>query len=144
MAEKQFLKLMLAGQSFLLAAAASYSIENRNRLLPPQGADKKILAWHYVQQQRWPVLALDTADIPFSGTWSQVVFIKSQNHPVGLACEQLNILPQEAQLDIRPITGVGSRVPGGSLFSAVSLHGPEPIFVFSVQRLLQYLQQRLV
>jgi len=141
MSQGQYLKLILANQPFLLPSPACYCTESRHRLLPPEQGHSGIVAWHHVQQQRWPVVALSTPDLPFTGTWSQVVFLNSQHHPVGLACEQLSEVADENALEVRPLGVIGSRIEGGPLISGLAMLEDSAIFILDAQRLLARLLQ---
>jgi hypothetical protein len=138
---KQYLRIGLRGQEFLLPSEASVSIEQRENLTLER-EDPRVTAWRVSRGERWPAFQLDHRLSPVrNNDWQRAVFVDAHPHPVGLIAAEIQLLPH-AIVDVEPFTPLGPPPTlRGHLFSGAWVRGNQLMLVFSPQSLVAYLLQ---
>lgn len=139
---QQYLRLEVAGTSYLLPSVQRYSIEQRDSLAENLDSANGVAAWRVVRNDRWPAYALDAAlrlKRP-SPHWQRAVFLEDQPHMVGLIVDEVQLLPRGA-VTASPFTPLGP-VPtaAGHLFTNAWVTAGRVMLVFSPTALLGYLR----
>jgi hypothetical protein len=137
---RQFLQVMISGQAYLLPSAASLSIEQRESLI--QNADGgSIVAWHESRGSRWPAYEVG-ADLSAgsSGTWQRAVFLRAAPVPIGLAADEIHLIPPQSGIEVMPFFPLG-RAPGpaGHLFNGARVDQEPAMLLLEPNALVAHL-----
>lgn len=137
----QYLRLKLGDANFLLPGVPGFVIEPREHLAVDQSSAGNATAWRTVQGRRVPAYCLDAAlRVSRHPHWQRAVFLDAAPQAVGLAVDEVELLPR-AETVIVPFIPPGSpptRV--GPLFSGAWLTGNRVVLVFDPPALVAYLQ----
>jgi hypothetical protein len=138
---RQFLRITLGGIGYLLPSAASIAIEQREVLAKGAGGSAPA-AYRETRSGRWPAYGLDGALNPgVQPDWERAVFLHASPLPIGIAADDVQLVPPQAGIDVVPFTPVGRPPASGMhLFDAARVDGERPELVFSVAGLVAYLQ----
>jgi len=138
----QYLRLEIAGISYLLPSVQRYSIEQRDSLAENLDASSGVAAWRLVRNDRWPAYALDAGlrlTRPPQG-WQRAVFLEAASQMVGLIVADVQLLPRGA-VTVSPFTPLGPAPTGdGHLFNNAWVNTGKVTLVFSPNALLGYLR----
>lgn len=137
---RQFLRITLGGVAYLLPSAASIAIEQREALSGGDGGAR--VAYRESRSGRWPAYGLDGQLKPgMQPAWQRAVFLNASPIPVGIAADDVQLVPPQARIDVVPFTPVGRPPASGiHLFDSARVDGERPELVFSVAGLVAYLQ----
>lgn len=137
----QYLRLQLQGVQYLLPSTSGFTIEQREGLLANSDPASPIVAWRAVRNSRWPAYCLDTGLKPARrDDWSRAVFIEATPHAIGLAVDDVHMLPR-ADTQVGPFTPLGpAPTRHGHLFAGVWVTGRRVTLVFDPKALIGYLQ----
>ena len=137
----QYLRLQLGDTSYLLPSGSGFTIEQRENLVNNKSPEGNVAAWRVVQAARFPAYCLDaTLRVNRRHHWHRAVFLDSLPHAVGLAVDEVQLLPR-AETVISPFTPPGlppTRL--GHLFSGAWVTGHRAMLVFEPKALAAYLQ----
>jgi hypothetical protein len=137
---EQYLRVAFAGVEFLLPSSASYAIEQREGLLVNDSGAGSAAAWWETRGKRLPAYHLD-ADLNLvrNDDWQRAVFLNAQPHAIGLAANDIQLLPR-ADVHVESFHPLGpAPTRGGQLFSAAWVQGSEVTLVFEPHALATYL-----
>jgi len=138
----QFLRLEVAGHSYLLPSVQRYSIEQRDSLAENLDSSSGVAAWRLVRNDRWPAYALDGSlrlTRPSPG-WQRAVFLEASTQMVGLIVDDVQLLPRGA-VTVSPFTPLGpAPTADGHLFTNAWVAAGRVTLVFSPAALLGYLR----
>lgn len=148
MAESQYLRLGLAGAEYLLPSEASLSIEQRDNLVTTiRDRDAvvnpdNVTAWYVVRNERWPAFYLGGDLKPSRGKgWQRAVFLEGDTHPIGLAADEVQLLPR-SDMRIEPFQPLGpSPCAAGPVFNRAWVRGEELVLVLEPKALVAYLER---
>ena len=136
MAEPQrYLRINLAGTDFLLPDNAGLAMQQRDSMRVNDRGP--VAAWWESKGVRCPVYCLDSAFKPTHGDadWQQAVFLNTGPHPVGLAVNEVQIIPAE-EIQVEVFQSLGKPpTTAGHLFSAAWVQGPEALLIFEPRAL---------
>ncbi len=139
---QQYLRLEVAGSSYLLPSVQRYTIEQRDNLAENLDSASGVAAWRIVRNDRWPAYALDGAlrlKRP-SPQWQRAVFLEDPPHMVGLIVDDVQLLPRGA-VTPSPFTPLGpTPTAAGHLFANAWVTAGRVLLVFSPTALLGYLR----
>jgi hypothetical protein len=137
----QYMRLQLGDTSFLLPRGSDFTIEQRENLITNKSPEGNVAAWRVMQNTRLPVYCLDAAlRVSRQHLWHRAVFLDSMPQAVGLAVDEVQLLPH-AETVISPFTPPGlppTRL--GHLFSGAWVTGHRAMLVFEPKALAAYLQ----
>lgn len=137
----QYMRLQLGDTSFLLPRGSDFNIEQRENLITNKSPEGNVAAWRVMQNTRLPVYCLDAAlRVTRQHLWHRAVFLDSLPQAVGLAVDEVQLLPH-AETVISPFTPPGlppTRL--GHLFSGAWVTGHRAMLVFEPKALAAYLQ----
>lgn len=132
---QQYLRINLAGTDFLLPDHANLAVEHRDSMRVNDRGP--VAAWWESNGVRCPVYCLDGALRPTYGDadWQQAVFLNAGPHPIGLAVNEVQIIPaEEIQAEVfQPLGKPPTTV--GHLFSTAWVQGPEALLIFEPRAL---------
>jgi len=139
--QTQYLRLDLNGRSYLLPSVSGYSIEQRDALAPHRAPGSHVVAWKTARNGRWAAYALDEELQPArNDNWQRAVFLEAAPRAVGLACDEVQLLPR-SQTQVSPFTPPGPSVlRTGHLFMGAWLVGDSVVLVLNPRLLAVYLQ----
>jgi hypothetical protein len=139
---QQYLRLQVAGHSYLLPSVQRYSIEQRDNLTENLDSSSGVAAWRVVRNDRWPAYALDGAlrlRRP-PAQWQRAVYLEDAPHTVGLIVDDVQLLPRGA-VNASPFTPLGpTPTAAGHLFMSAWVNAGRVMLVFSPAALLGYLR----
>ena len=142
MAEQtQYLRIELQGRNYLLPSVTGYAIEPREALALHPSPGSPVVAWKNARNGRFAAYALDAELQPArNDNWQRVVFLEGGSKGVGIACDEVQLLPR-SQTQVSPFTPPGgSTLQSGQLFVGAWLVGESVVLVLDPRRLIQYLQ----
>ncbi len=138
---RQYLRISIDGQSYLLPSAASLSIEQRYSLTPNPGANGPIVAWHEARGTKWPAYAVG-ADLR-AGTvsnWQRAVFLPATPTPVGLAADEIQLIPPQSGIEVMPFIPLGRAAGGaGHLFNGARVDAEPAVLLLEPNALVAHL-----
>jgi hypothetical protein len=137
----QYLRLQLGDTSFLLPSGSGFTIEQREGLITNKSPEGNVAAWRVVQAARFPAYCLDASlRVTRQHLWHRAVFLDSLPPAVGLAVDEVQLLPR-ADTVITPFTPPGlAPTRLGHLFSGAWVTGHRAMLVFEPKALAAYLQ----
>jgi hypothetical protein len=137
----QYMRLRLGDTSFLLPSSSGFTIEQRENLITNKSPEGNVAAWRVVQNTRFPAYCLDaTLRVNRQHLWHRAVFLDTTPPPVGLAVDEVQLLPR-AETVISPFTPLGlAPTRLGHLFSGAWVAGHGAMLVFEPKALAAYLQ----
>lgn len=138
--DNQFIRIRIRNTSFLIPAAASLGIEQRDSLEVNSSGNGKAIAWKVVGTNKWPAFALDEdLKITSGNAWEQVVYVQGDESAIGLAAENIQVLAR-SDVQAEPFTPVGP-VPasGKHVFSSAWIEGNTPVLIFEPKALALFL-----
>jgi hypothetical protein len=137
----QYLRLQLDNTSFLLPSGSGFTIEPRESLTTNKSPEGNVAAWRVVQAARFPAYCLDASlRVTRQHLWHRAVFLDSLPPAVGLAVDEVQLLPR-ADTVITPFTPPGlAPTRLGHLFSGAWVTGHRAMLVFEPKALAAYLQ----
>jgi hypothetical protein len=137
----QFLRLQIEGVSYLLPSGSGYTIEQRENLIPNKSPEGNVAAWQSLRSSRLPAYCLDAMlRVTRRHNWNRAVFLEAMPHAVGLAVDEIQLLPR-ADTVITSFTPLGN-IPTrhGHLFSGAWVKGSRLMLVFDPKAIISYLQ----
>jgi len=139
--QTQYLRVELQGRNYLLPSVTGYSIEPREALALHHAPDSPVVAWKNARNGRFAAYALDAELQPArSDTWQRVVFLEAGSKGVGIACDEVQLLPR-SQTQVSPFTPPGGgTLNSGQLFMGAWLVGDSVVLVLDPRRFALYLQ----
>jgi len=137
----QYLRLQMGGASFLLPSGTGYTIEQRENLTTNKSPEGNVAAWQSLRSTRLPAYCLDAMlRVTRHHNWHRVVFLDALPHAVGLAVDEVQLLPR-ADTIVTPFTPLGhppTRL--GHLFAGAWVTGNRLMLVFDPKAIVAYLQ----
>lgn len=127
----QFLLFRIGDTSYLIPGSATVAIDKRDSLTSGDSAHGGVCGWRTAGTERWPVYLVDAQLRPSAGGhWERAIFLPASPHPVGIAANAVQLLPQSEVLTVpfRPIGPPPTRA--GHLFNAAWIHEANVILVF--------------
>ena len=138
---KQYLRIEIDGQTYLLPNAASVTIEQRDSLIGNDNSDSNVAAWRDIKSQQWPAYCLDRRlNVSRRDDWQRVVFLEAKPNPVGIMADEVQLLPRTEMLVTRFSPLGNPPTKAGHIFSAAWVHEDRAILVFEPNALIAYLQ----
>ena len=138
---KQYLRIELDGQSFLLPNTASFTIEQRHSLIENEDAESNVGAWRSIKSTRWPAYCLDRKlAVTRMNGWERAVFLDTKPTPVGIIAHTVELMPR-TEMIVPEFTPLGTPpTPAGHLFSAAWISDDGVMLVFEPKALIRFLQ----
>jgi len=138
---RQYVQLTISGQAYLLPSAASLSIEQRESLIQNVGQDGPIVAWHESRGTRWPAYAVGADLGPgASGNWQRAVFLRATPVPVGLAADEIHLVPPQSGIEVVPFFPLGRPVGfAGHLFNGARVDEEPAMLLLEPNALVAHL-----
>lgn len=138
---RQYLRISINGQGYLLPSAASLSIEQRESLTLNVGANGPVVAWHQARGAKWPAYAVG-ADL-HAGTvsnWQRAVFLPATPTPVGLVADEIQLIPPQSGIEVMPFISLG-RAAGhtGHLFNGARVDEEPAVLLLEPNALVAHL-----
>jgi len=139
--QTQYLRLELQGRKYLLPSVSGYTIEPREALAAHRAPGSHVSAWKSARNGRWAAYALDADLKPMrSDSWQRAVFLEAAPRAVGLACDEVQLLPR-SQTQVSPFTPPGPcTLRTGHLFMGAWLVSDSVVLVLNPRALAVYLQ----
>ncbi len=139
----QFLLFRIGDTSYLVPGSATVAIDKRDSLSRDDSGQGGICAWRTGGTERWPVYLLDAQLRPSGGGhWERAIFLPASPHPVAIAANAVQLLPQSevSTVSFRPLGPPPT--PAGHLFNAAWVHDANVILVFDPGALALFLLNR--
>ncbi|HEU5338303.1 MAG TPA: chemotaxis protein CheW [Sulfuricaulis sp.] len=137
----QYLRLQLGGVSYLLPGGSGYTIEQRENLITNQSPEGNVAAWQSLRSTRVPAYCLDAMlRLTRHHNWHRAVFLEAIPHAVGLAVDEVQLLPRANTIitSFSPLGHPPTRL--GHLFSGAWVTGNHLMLVFNPKAIVAYLQ----
>jgi hypothetical protein len=137
----QYLRLQLGGVSYLLPSGSGYTIEQRENLITNKSLEGNVAAWQSLRSARVPAYCLDAMlRVTRHHNWHRAVFLEAAPHAVGLAVDEVQLLPRSDTIitSFTPLGHPPTRL--GHLFSGAWVTGNRLILVFHPKAIISYLQ----
>jgi hypothetical protein len=127
---------------YLLPSTTSYTIEQREALIPNSTPDSRVVAWRSVRGARWPAYCLDAGlKATRRHDWQRAVFIEAAPVALGLIVDDVHLLPRTETEVVASFTPLGpAPTRYGHLFSSAWVSGRRVTLVFEPKALIGYLQ----
>lgn len=138
--DNQYIRIRIRNTSFLIPAAASLGIEQRDSLEVNSDGNSKAVAWKVVGVNKWPAFALDEdLHLTSGNAWEQVVYVQGEGEAIGLAAENIQMIAR-TDIQIEPFTPVGPLPANGKhVFTAAWIEGNTPVLMFEPKALASLL-----
>ena len=136
----QFLLFRIGDTSYLVPGSRTVAIDKRDSLSSEDSSQGGICGWRTSGTERWPVYLLDAQLRPTGGGhWERAIFLPARPHPVGIAANAVQLLPQN-EVSTVPFRPLGPPpIPAGHLFNAAWVHDTNVILVFDPATLALFL-----
>lgn len=136
----QFLLFRIGDTSYLVPGSRTVAIDKRDSLSSEDSSQGGICGWRTSGTERWPVYLLDAQLRPTGGGhWERAIFLPASPHPVGIAANAVQLLPQN-EVSTVPFRPLGPPpIPAGHLFNAAWVHDTNVILVFDPETLALFL-----
>ena len=136
-----YLRLEIAGANYLLPSTAGFTIEQRENLTLNDSAAGNIAAWRPAKNGRWPAYGLGgDLRVDRRGAWQRAVFLDAAPHAVGIALNEVQLLPR-LETSVARFTPMGPPpTRAGHLFSGAWLTDKGVVLVLEPKALIAYLQ----
>ncbi|GMQ91576.1 MAG: hypothetical protein BMS9Abin11_0885 [Gammaproteobacteria bacterium] len=137
----QYLRLTLTDRNFLLPSTASLAIEQKDSIQLGAQPHGSIIGHRNVGGSKWPVLLLSSElQGDTSAAWTRAVFVGNAIHAVGIAVNEVMLLPRQ-DTEVEPFNPVGPPpTSAGHIFSGAWIHEGRVVLVLDPKGLSGYLQ----
>ena len=137
----QYLRVQLGTASYLLPSTSSFSIEQRETMVPNPAPRERIAAWRTVRSGRWPAYCLDeNLKVTRRDKWQRAVFLEAKPVSLGIIVDEVQLLPR-SDTEVTPFVPLGAPpTRAGHLFSGAWISGRQVTLVFEPRALVAYLQ----
>jgi hypothetical protein len=137
----QYLRLQLGKVNYLLPSTSSFSIEQRESMIPNPAPRERVAAWRTVRSGRWPAYCLDDElKVTRRDGWQRAVFLEARPVSLGIIVDEVQLLPR-SDTEITPFIPLGAPPTRfGHLFSGAWITGKQVMLVFEARALVAYLQ----
>lgn len=137
----QYLRLRLGEADYLLPSASGYTIEQREHLILNESPEGNVAAWQTLRSKRLPAYCLDGGlRVRRRQDWHRAVFLEAEPHAVGLAVDEVELLPR-SETAISSFSPLGKPpTRAGHLFSGAWVTGNRVVLVFDPRAIVAYLQ----
>lgn len=139
---KQFLRVTIGGQPYLLPSVLRYTLEKRDNLLANPDASSHVVAWRNVRTARWPAYGLDARlrTARPASNWEQALFLEGSNATVGFVVDDTHLL-MRGEVQLSSFTPLGpAATSAGHLFSQAWIREGRVVLVLEPQALTAFLQ----
>ena len=123
-----------------MPGSATVAIDKRDSLSSNDSGRGAVCAWRTSGTERWPAYLLGARLQPTQdGHWERAIFLPADPHPVGIAANAVQLLPQGMVVTapFRPIGPPPTRA--GHLFNAVWVRDANVVLIFDPATLALFL-----
>ena len=137
----QYLRLQLGKMNYLLPSTSSFSIEQRETMVPNPAPHERVAAWRTVRSGRWPAYCFDDElKVTRRDEWQRAVFLEAKPVSFGIIVDEVQLIPR-GDTQISPFVPLGAPpTQFGHLFSGAWITGRQLMLVFEPRALVAYLQ----
>jgi hypothetical protein len=139
---RQFLRVTIGGQPYLLPSVLRYTLEKRDNLLANPDSSGQVVAWRNVRTARWPVYGLDAGlrTARPGGNWEQALFLEGSNATIGFVVDDTHLL-MGGEVQLSSFTPPGPvATKAGHLFTHAWIREGRAVLVLEPQALTAFLQ----